>query len=67
MRDIFPTEPCPNIMEPTQTGDRAIPQRTTQNTPRRPPDHNNLRADSRVKEGFHINIFYTPGPKVFRL
>jgi len=52
--DIFPTEPCPNVIDPTPDGARAIPRRDESNRAdreiaRRAPDHNSLRAESRVK------------------
>ena len=57
--DIFPTEPCPNVIDPTPDGARAIPRRDESNRAireieRRAPDHNSLRAESRVKEGFDL-------------
>ena len=59
--DIFPTEPCPNVIDPTPDGARAIPRRDESNRAdreiaRRAPDHNSLRAESRVKEGFDIGF-----------
>ena len=58
MRDIFPTEPCANVIEPTPNSNRAVPQRangsngTNRTQTRRAPDHNSLRAESRVQENF---------------
>ena len=56
--DIFPTEPCPNVIDPTPDGTRAIPRTDQSNRGNREtrsaPDHNSLRAHSRVKEGFDI-------------
>jgi len=53
--DIYPTEPCQNVIDPTPDGTRAIPRndqlnRANRENARRAPDHNSLRANSRVKE-----------------
>ena len=64
LNDIFPTEPCPNVIDPTQVGTRALPRAEHSNGANREiriefataPDHNNLRASSRVKEGFDMGI-----------